>query len=104
MRDFVFFAAVYGAAASLTILHIGAPYRALLTWIDRVLFRIEEKGPLKMLAHCPACTGFWLALGATFWHSPLGPWWLDRVMVALASTGIIWIVHVILARLGMYDL
>lgn len=59
---------------------------------------------MKVLAHCTACTGFWVALAGTFWHAPLGPLWSDRVAVALAATGLIWIAHVAMVRLGMYDL
>ncbi len=104
MRDFIFFAAVYGLSVSLTVLGIGAPMRWALTKLDFALFRNETGSYLKTLAHCPACLGFWIALGATFWHAPLGRFWADRLAVALAAVGINWIAHVTLSKLGQYEL
>ena len=104
MKDFLFFAAVYGVAASLALLGIGAPFRWAMARLDYSIFRNENGSYLKTLAHCPACLGFWVALGATWWHAPLGRFWLDRIAVALSATAMIWIVHVTLTKLGQYDL
>lgn len=113
MRDLVFFAAVYGLSISLAVLGIGGPFRAAGTWLDRKLFskrwlkrtKPEERGgPIHRFVHCPACLAFWAALGGTGWHAPLGPAWPDRITVALAATGMTWVVHVILYKLGQYEL
>lgn len=72
--------------------------------LDFMIFRNEEGSWLKTFSQCPACLSFWIALGATFWHAPLGPGIFDRVAVALAMVGMVWIIHVTLSKLGQYDL
>jgi len=96
MKALVFFLAAYGAALALTVLDFGIPYR----WLGE---KIGE--PAKTFVYCPACTGFWLALaGAFFWYSPAGEGPLDAIASALAASGLIWIVHVVLSKLGQNDL
>lgn len=104
MKTAIFFAAVYGAAISLALLRVGAPFRWVMSRLDYWIFRNKERSHLKMMAGCPSCLGFWLSLGATFWYAPLGPFIFDRLAVAFASVGIIWIVHVTLTKLGQFDL
>jgi hypothetical protein len=103
VKDAIYFMAVLGMAYSLTLLGIGAPYRWVGEKLDWLLFRNQKGSYLKVLVHCPACTGFWVALGFTFWHSPLGPLWIGRFMTGLACTGGLWIVQVILTKLGQYE-
>lgn len=104
MKTAVFFFAVYGIAISLALLKVGAPFRWVMSRLDLRIFRNEEGSYLKTLSQCPACLGFWIALGATFWHAPLGPFIVDRLAVACAMTGLIWIVHVTMTKLGQFDL
>lgn len=117
MNLFIYFAAAYGFSVTLTLLHWGAGYRGLGMILDRLLFPSKWKeeipadqrgGSLKTLVHCPACTGFWVALGMTAWLMPDLPWlsfrnFETRWMHSVAASGIIWIVHVVLTRLGQYD-
>ncbi len=103
MKAVLFFAAVYGAAISLALLRVGGPFRWVLTSLDFLIFRNKEGSHLAAFAQCPACLGFWIALGSTFWYAPLGPAVLDRVATAFAAVGLIWIVHVTLSKLGQYD-
>jgi hypothetical protein len=119
MKDFLFFAAVYGAAASLALFKVGASWRLIGTWIDQRLFPRywapaippeQRGGPVRGFVHCPVCISFWVAvLFSLEVHSPskihleaVFPWSL--VIDGLASAGIIWCVHVALTRLGQYDL
>ena len=119
MKDFLFFAAVYGTAASIALLHVGSPVRFLFTLIDTKLFpsswaefipASQRGGPIRKLVHCPACLSFWIALAASILvYSPaghhLGLPVIPRVIVdSLASVGIIFCVHVVLTKLGQYDL
>jgi hypothetical protein len=111
MKTAFFLMSVYGLSVALTVLGVGSFFRSAGTKIDKLLFPWHWVDPQKpmggavhMFAHCPACVGFWIALGATWWHAPLGPAPLDRVAVALAATGVIWIVHVTLTKLGQYGL
>lgn len=117
MKLFLYFAAAYGAAASLGVLGIGAPFRAAGTWLDRKLFwnrwlvaipEEERGGPVRTLVHCPACLSFWIGLALSFWLLPFAGWSAgdaaDRVIHALAVTGATWAVHVVLTKLGQYGL
>jgi len=119
VKDFLFFAAVYGTAASIALLHVGSPVRFLFTLIDTKLFpslwadfipASQRGGPIRKLVHCPACLSFWIALAASILvYSPaghhLGLPVIPRVIVdSLASVGIIFCVHVVLTKLGQYDL
>lgn len=106
MRAFFFFAAVYGAATSMALLKAGAPFRWVMKTLDRVIFRNkkEEGGFLTMMSQCPACLGFWIALGDAFYYQPLGPRIADHLMAAFSAVGLIWIVHVTLTKLGQYEL
>lgn len=119
MKDFLFFAAVYGMSASLGILAIGAPWRAVGVFIDRMLFPSRwtddipgdrRGGAVRIFVHCPACISFWTgALFSWLVHSPakthLGiPFVSSLVIDGLASAGIIWCVQVILTKLGQYEL
>jgi hypothetical protein len=110
--------AVFGAAYSLTVLGIGALYRSIGTELDQLLFKNQWReaiapdrrgGLIHKFVHCPACNSFWLSLGATFWYCPvnrwvLGPCIVDRLAVSFASVGIVWIIHVILTKLGQYEI
>lgn len=110
MKTAFFFLAVYGLAAALTVLGVGALFRTVGSKIDKLVFPwkwvdpAKQGGPIRMFVHCPACVGFWVALGATWWHAPLGPAVADRIVVALVATAFIWMVHVTLTRLGQYEL
>lgn len=104
MKTAVFVLAVYGAAISLALLKVGAPFRWVMSRLDYKLFRNEEGSTLKAFSQCPACLSFWISLGATFWHAPLGPWILDRLAVSIAMIGVVWIIHVTLTKLGQYEL
>lgn len=119
MKDFLFFAAVYGTAASLAILAIGAPWRATGTWLDMKLFPSRwaddipgdrRGGAVRIFVHCPACISFWTGvLFSWLVHSPAKvhlqiPFASSLVIDGLASAGIIWFIHVVLTRLGQYDL
>ena len=115
MKDLLFYAAVYGAAASIALLHVGSPIRYLATVIDRRLFPSMSDspargGPIKVLFHCPACLSFWISLAASiFVYSPawahFGVPLIPRLIVdSLSSTGIIFCVHVVMTKLGQYDL
>jgi hypothetical protein len=106
MREFFFFAAVYGAAASMALLKAGVPFRWVMQTLDRVIFRnkTEDGGVLTMMSKCPACLAFWIALGDAFYYKPLGPTVGDHLMAAFAAVGLVWIVHVTLSKLGQYDL
>lgn len=135
MKDFLFFAAVYGAAASLALLGFGVWWRAAGTWLDRKLFpswwpppvEINGKfeyityeapdpmaelkgGALRIFVHCPACLSFWIAaLGSWRLYSPARAHFGCSPLVAividgLGAAGIIWCVHVVLTRLGQYNL
>lgn len=119
MKDFLFFAAVYGTAASLAILAVGAPFRAFGIWLDQKLFPhrwivvISEDrrgGAIRIFVHCPACISFWTGvLFSWLVHSPARthlalPLVSSLIIDGLASAGIIWCVHVVLTRLGQYDL
>ena len=96
MKDTVYFLAVYGLSLALTVLSIGTYYRELGEKIG---------GEIKTLVYCPACTGFWIALIFAFlWHSPAGPSILDRLASALAGSGLTWIIHVTMVKLGQNDL
>lgn len=119
MRDFLFFAAVYGVAASLAILAVGAPFRMIGIGLDRMLFphrwaddvgEDRRGGALRIFVHCPACISFWTALVLSWTlyspskaHFGIGlPWSL--AVDGLVSVGIIWCVHVAMTKLGQYDL
>lgn len=117
MKLFLFFAAVYGAAASLAVLGFGAWFRSAGVWLDRGLFKTrwvvaipEEQrgGPIRTFVHCPACLSFWIGLAMTFWLLPFAGWSAgdaaERVVHALAATGVTWVVHVVLTKLGQYGL
>lgn len=104
MKDAVFFLAVYGAALSLALLKIGAPFRWTLSRLDYWIFRNEEGSYLKTFSQCPACLGFWISFAATFWHAPLGPNIFNRLAVSLACVGLIWIIHVTMTKLGQFEL
>ncbi len=117
MNYFIYFAAAYGFSLTLTLLHWGAWYRGLGMILDRLFCpskwkdeipEAERGGPIKVLVHCPACTGFWVSLAMTQWLLPnIG--WLNlhdfetRWMHSVSSVGIIWIVHVVLTKLGQYE-
>lgn len=115
MKDFLFYAAVYGAAASIALLHVGYPIRHLAAILDQKLFPSladspARGGPIKVLVHCPACLSFWIALiMSTLVYSPSGAHFgiptIPRLLVdSISATGIIFIVHVVMTRLGQYDL
>lgn len=119
MKDFLFFAAVYGMAASLAILAVGAPWRAIGTILDQKLFPHrwaddipgdKRGGALRIFVHCPACISFWTGvLFSWFVYSPARDHFgcsriLSLPIDGLASAGIIWCVHVVLTKLGQYEL
>jgi hypothetical protein len=119
MKDFLFFASVYGAAASLAILTVGSIWRAIGTWADQRLFPYRwtddipadrRGGALRTFVHCPACISFWVGVAFSLMiYSPSKahfgvPLFWSLVVDGLSSVGIIWCVHVILTRLGQYDL
>lgn len=106
MKVIFFFAAVYGCAASMALLKAGAPFRWVMKTLDRVIFRnkSEAGGVLTVLSQCPACLGFWIALGDAFYYKPLGPTIADHLMAAFAAVGLIWIIHVTLTKLGQFEL
>lgn len=56
--------------------------------------------------HCPMCVGFWVGLGLSLLHFGCcpGPLWLRPVFDGWASSGLNWIVFVILVRLGSKSL
>lgn len=104
LRLLVFILAVYGAAAAVTVLRAGAPIR----WIGSKLGE-EARG----FTSCPACVGFWLgcAMSAFVFTGPAlstnicsGIDWSLVVVDGLLSCGTCWIIHVLLVRLGMYDI
>jgi hypothetical protein len=111
MTILLFLLASYGVALSLTLLHIGAPYR----WLGEKLWgrKGDELRGLGILVHCPACTAFWVGLAISYlWCSPALE--ISRAMDwhrhaahaidGLAACGFSWIVHVILVKLGQNDL
>jgi hypothetical protein len=119
MKDFIFFAVIYGAAASLTILSVGSPWRLIGTFIDQKLFPArwvvgipsnQRGGAIRIFVHCPACVSFWIgALFSWILYSPARTYFeISRIPAlavdGLASAGIIWFIHVVLTRLGQYEL
>lgn len=114
MKDFVYFAAVFGASAALVLLHVGAIYRGLGIWLDRLIFRKQWReevpegkrgGPLSKLVACMACTSFWVSIILSrVWYSPLPGGLADQIVVALASVGIVFALYVILVKLGLYEI
>lgn len=114
MRDFIYFAAVFGLSASLTLLHVGEVYRRPGLWLDRLLFKKrwlqsipEDKqgGPIKHLVHCPSCTSLWVSIAfSNLWYCPLAGGWMEKGAVGLASVAIVFATHVILTKLGLYEM
>lgn len=119
MNDFLFFAVLYGAAASIAVLQVGAPLRWFFSSMDRGFFPgrwepgiPEERrgGPLHVLIHCPACVSFWLALALSgLVYSPAGAHFgvgriIGMPLDGFASVGIIWFVQVVMTKLGQYGL
>ena len=119
MKDLLFFAAVYGMAASLAILAVGSPWRFLGTLLDQKLFPSRwaddipgdrRGGAVRIFVHCAACISFWSGvLFSWFIYSPAKTYFsIHRVPAlavdGLASAGIIWCIHVVLTKLGQYDL
>ena len=118
MKDLIFVLAVYGTAISLAILSVGAPWRVVGSAIDRLIFpsrwnadvsHDRKGGAIRIFVHCPVCISFWVAaLFSWLFYSPsqahleIGyPWIL--VVDGLASVGIIWCVHVVMTKLGQYE-
>ena len=114
MKDLIFFLATFGVAYCLTVLYIGRIYREAGTMLDRFLFKrryddsippAQQGGPIRHYIHCPACNSFLIAfIMSTFWYSPLGSGLPDRLAVSFASVAVTWIVHVVLTKLGQYDI
>jgi len=119
VKDFIFFAAIYGLSVSLAVLPVGKPWRATGILFDRLVFpnrwlsflpENERGGLIRIFVHCPACVSFWAgALSSAFIYSPARLYLHVDPIVAmaidgLASTGIIWAIHVTLTKLGQYDL
>lgn len=114
MRDFIYFAAVLGASAILTLLHAGEVYRGLGLWLDRKLFpkrwaetiaENDRGGPIKVLVRCPSCTSFWVSLAlSNLWYCPLAGGWGEKGVVALAAVAIVFSWQVLAVKLGLYDM
>ena len=114
MKDFIFFTATFGVAYCLSLLHVGRIYRELGTMLDRKIFpkrwadsilENQKGGPIRIFVHCPACNSFWIAFAASsLWYSPLGSGFPDRLAVSFASVAVTWAVHVILTKLGQYEI
>jgi hypothetical protein len=114
VRDFVYFAGVFGLSAVLVLLHVGEVYRWSGRALDRLLFKNrwsdeiperERGGPLSKLVACMACTSFWVSIGMSrVWYCPLAGGWPDRVVVGLASVGIVFAAYVVLVKLGLYEI
>jgi len=100
MKLAVFLLAAYGLSLALTLLHVGKPYR----WLG-------EKIGLKILVNCPSCTAFWIGiLISIFWASPAaavakGSWTpIPHALDGLAASGVTWIIHVALTKMGQHEL
>jgi hypothetical protein len=114
VRDFIYFAAVLGAALSLTLLHVGEVYRRSGTWLDRALFKKrwlesipanERGGPVKQLVHCPSCTSFWVSIAfSNLWYCPLGGGWMEKAAIALGCVALTFTWQVIAFKLGLYEM
>lgn len=123
MRIFLFLLAEMGLSWSITVLAIGAPIRQLFdTLFGRPPKLIKGKGgkkkyveaeltKLQILVRCPACIGFWIALAISKGiYSPCldsgltGVIILASVLDGLVAVGVNWVMHVVLTRLGQYDL
>lgn len=119
MRDFLFYSAIGGFCLSLAVLKAGVLWKAVMTWLDMKLFPSrwadsivpsERGGPLRFFAHCPACISFWISmLVSAFIYGPsrvhLGvPLVVGMLLDGFSSVGIIWFVHVVLTKLGQYEL
>ena|SRR3972149_4463752 len=100
MKLVIFLLAAYGLSVALALLHIGKPYR----WLG-------EKIKLGVLVNCPSCTAFWIGLLLSIlWASPAsdiaeGRWsWMPHVVDGLAASGVTWIAHVALTKMGQHEL
>jgi hypothetical protein len=94
MVGFVAFVlAVYGAAAAVTVLHVGKAFREAA----------ERTGSetVKQFVNCPACVGFWIGCATSAWvyPGPSGLWYVD----GFVALGACWIIHVLLVCAGMWD-
>lgn len=118
MKDFLFYSAVGGFAFSLAVLKVGAFWKSALSWLDEVLFPSrwaddlppgDRGGPLRIFAFCPACISFWTALAVSaLVYSPsrthLGvPLVVGMLLDGFSTVVIIWATHVVLTRLGQYE-
>jgi len=110
---FLFLAGTLGASLALGVLAVGHPFRAAASLLDRFLFPRSwegggQGGPLRMLAHCPACLSFWIALALSFWIVPFRSWScreiVERILLGLSATAVTWVVHVVLTKLGQYNI
>lgn len=121
LKIYLFYLAVMGLSWSITILAVGAPLR----WIVDLLTKKkpspgsattapdDEKHPhpLKIFFSCPACVGFWVAyIMSALLYSPALDCGLTRVIIlasvldGLVAVALNWVMHVVLTRLGQYDL
>lgn len=110
-----------GLSWSITVLAIGAPIRMLS---DLLTLRKTSPGStaagsndaqplskIQILFRCPACIGFWVACGlSALVYSPSIDCGLTRVIIlasvldGLVAVALNWVMHVVLTRLGQYDL
>lgn len=101
LRLVVFILAVYGAAAAITVLRAGAPLR----WL------VKSSQELSHFLHCPACVGFWIGCAASAFvyagpalASSTSFNWLLVLVDGLVACGSCWIIHVVLCKLGQFEI
>lgn len=91
----VYLLAVYGLSNAIAVLKFGQPIR-------KVCKPVPVIGALLC---CPACIAFWIGMGiSVLFFSPAAPlvdvWWKAMFIDGLASSGVVWLLHVTAERLG----
>jgi hypothetical protein len=119
VKFLIFYAAVMGLSWCITILAIGSPLRWLVDLTAKASSgsssaAADDAKPLtkiQILFRCPACIGFWIAgLLSWFVYSPCLDSGLTRVIIlasvldGLVAVALNWVTHVVLTRLGQYEL
>lgn len=114
---------VFGVVNALVFLHVGAPFRRLLSGTEDMFWKINIKSYndnvatrasyvdkpwerfqllcLGRFAHCHACMGFWIGSLQAFWMEGFNPEVVHQcVAFGFLSSAFCFVLWVVLKRLG----
>jgi hypothetical protein len=112
--------AVFGCVNALVFLHVGAPFRRLMSGSNDRVWRsniaaynnnteVQAEFTLKdkffilflgRLAHCHACAGFWVGVAYAFLCLPIESW-IESVQFGLVSSAFCLILWLLCKSLGV---